>query len=97
MLTAHAFDVLLRALRLPPMDRHDHLGSAGLAGPGRILNTHGVVTTHWEKRDITSDPEHRREEVGVTGVIVGGAGDRKDVAEPTLLRRVVLLVQIVQS
>tara|TARA_B110000116_G_scaffold133402_1_gene115624 strand:- start:322 stop:432 length:111 start_codon:yes stop_codon:yes gene_type:complete len=32
------------------------------------------VTTHGEKPDITSDPEHRREEVVVTGVIVGVPG-----------------------
>jgi hypothetical protein len=67
-------DVLLRALRLPAVDRQGRLGSAGLTGPGLILNTRGVVTTHGEKLDITSDPEHRREEVVVTGVIVGVPG-----------------------
>jgi len=67
-------DVFLRALRLLPMDRQDHLDSAGLTGPGLILNTRGVVTTDGEKPDITSDPEHRREEGGVTGVIVGVPG-----------------------
>ena len=90
-------DVLLRAVRLTPVDGDDDLGATGFSCPRRVLDTHRVVPPAGQERDVATYSEHRRQKIGVPCVIIGGVPDGEDVAEPAVLRRMEFLLGVVRG
>ena len=83
------------SLEATPMDRYDYASVASGGGADCILRPHRIVTMAWQERDVTPDLIHRLQEVGVAGVVVRDPVDREHVPQPTVLRRVELLVLVI--
>lgn len=86
---------MVGTVRLTPVDGYQNLGATRLCGLSRLFGVHRVVAADGQECDVTPDAVHGRKEVRITRVVVRRFADGKDVPQPSILRGMEFLVDVV--